>query len=88
MTGASTLSTRWSAISTSTTTSAWPKNERADLVAYLDAVGDAEQPYTRNTVQAEVDELQAFASVLDTAIPAHDREVIALTVEFGRRRMA
>lgn len=56
-------------------------NERADLVAYLDAVGDAAEPYTRNTVQAEIDELADFASVLDTAIPAHDREVIALAVD-------
>ena len=56
-------------------------NERADLVAYLDAVGDAAEPFTRNTVQAEVDELKAFASVLDTAIPARNREVISLTVD-------
>ena len=32
-------------------------------------------------MQAEIAELQAFASVLDTAIPAHDREVIALAVD-------
>jgi cytochrome c peroxidase len=56
-------------------------NERADLVAYLDAVGDAERPYTRNTVQAELDEIAEFASVLDTAIPERNRAVIALTVE-------
>jgi cytochrome c peroxidase len=57
------------------------EDERADLVAYLDAVGDAAEPFTRNTVQAEIDELQAFASVLDTAIAARDREVILLTVD-------
>ena len=55
--------------------------ERADLVAYLDAVGDADAPTTPNTVQLELDELAAFASVLDTAIPAHDKEVIALAVD-------
>lgn len=55
--------------------------ERTDLVAYLEAVGDAETPYTRNTPQAEIDELNAFVSVLDTAIPARDREAIALTVD-------
>ena len=55
--------------------------ERADLVAYLDAVGDADAPTTPNTVQAELDELAAFASVLDTAIPAHDKAVIALAVD-------
>jgi cytochrome c peroxidase len=56
-------------------------DERSDLVAYLDAVGDADAPYTRNTVQAELDEIAAFVSVLDTAIPARDREAIALTVD-------
>ncbi len=56
-------------------------SERADLVAYLDAVGDADEPVTRNAVQAEYDELQSFISVLDTAIPEHNREIIALTVE-------
>ena len=55
--------------------------ERADLVAYLDAVGDAKEPLTRDSVQAALDELAQFASVLDTAIPAHNQEIIALTVE-------
>ena len=56
-------------------------NERADLIAYLDAVGDAKEPTIRNTVQASLDEIQQFASVLDTAIPAHNKEIIALTVD-------
>ena len=56
-------------------------DERADLVAYLDAVGDAKEPTTRNTVQAEFDELAQFASVLGTAIPEHNQEVIELTVD-------
>ncbi len=56
-------------------------SERADLVAYLDAVGDADTPTTPNTVQLELDELAAFASVLETAIPAHDKAVIALAVD-------
>jgi cytochrome c peroxidase len=55
--------------------------DRSDLIAYLDAVGDAEQPTTADTVQAELDEIAAFASVLETAIPAHNEEVIALTVD-------
>jgi cytochrome c peroxidase len=55
--------------------------ERGDLVAYLDAVGDAKQPITRNSVQAEIDELEQFASVLDHAIPEHNQEVIQLTVD-------
>lgn len=56
------------------------KDERADLIAYLEAVGDAERPFTWNTVQAELDELDAFVSVLDTAIPARDRDTIVLAV--------
>jgi cytochrome c peroxidase len=55
--------------------------ERGDLVAYLEAVGDAAAPVTRNTVQAELGEIAAFASVLDTAIPERNKAVIALTVE-------
>jgi len=55
--------------------------ERADLVAYLDAIGDADQPTTRNSVQAELDELAAFVSVLDVAIPARDKDVILLAVD-------
>jgi hypothetical protein len=55
--------------------------ERSDLVAYLDAVGDADEPITRNTVEAELDEIALFASVLDRAIPEKNREIIGLTVE-------
>ncbi|MGN6572421.1 MAG: cytochrome c peroxidase [Pseudolabrys sp.] len=55
--------------------------ERADLVAYLDTIGDADEPTTRSTVQAEIDELAAFVSVLDVAIPARDKEVILQAVD-------
>jgi len=55
--------------------------EKSDLVAYLDAVGDADEPVTRNSVQLELDEISDFASVLDTAIPARNKNVIALAVE-------
>jgi len=55
--------------------------ERADLVAYLDAVGDAKEPLTRNSVQSELEEIAQFISVLDTAIAEHNKEVIALTVD-------
>jgi len=57
------------------------QDEHADLVAYLDAVGDASEPLTRNAVQAELDEIGQFMSVLDTAIPERNREVIALTTD-------
>jgi cytochrome c peroxidase len=55
--------------------------ERADLVAYLETIGDADEPTTRNTVQAEVDELSAFVSVLDVAIPARDTAVILQAID-------
>jgi hypothetical protein len=54
--------------------------DRNDLVAYLTAVGDGEQPYEREGVVAQLREIGDFASVLDTAIPAHDAEVISLAV--------
>lgn len=55
--------------------------ERADLVAYLETIGDADEPTTRNSVQAEVDELSAFVSVLDVAIPARDTAVILQAID-------
>ena len=57
------------------------ESERADLAAYLDAVGDADEPVTRATVQTEIDEIALFVTVLDKAIPERNHEIIALTVE-------
>lgn len=56
-------------------------SDRSDLVAYLNAVGGAEKAVTRNSVQAELDEIGAFASVLETAIADRDREIVSLAVE-------
>ena len=56
-------------------------DEKSDLVAYLVAVGDAAEPTSRNSVQAELDEIGHLGAVLDTAIPAHNKAVIALTVD-------
>ena len=54
--------------------------DRNDLVAYLTAIGNGERPYEHEGVVAQIKEIGDFASVLDTAIPAHDGEVIALAV--------
>ncbi|MGO9359535.1 MAG: cytochrome c peroxidase [Xanthobacteraceae bacterium] len=54
--------------------------DRADLVAYLTAVGDGLQPIERDGVTAQLKEINDFASVLETAIPAHDLAVIELAV--------
>lgn len=53
--------------------------DQHDLVAYLNAVGDGERPYVVNRIGVQLQEISDFVSVLDTAIPAHDVGVIALT---------
>jgi hypothetical protein len=58
-----------------------------DLVAYLTAVGDGERPYERDGVGAEFKEIGDFASVLDTAIPAHDADIVALAVDTVDREL-
>ncbi len=54
--------------------------DRADLVAYLQAIGDGQQPYVYDRLMAQFSEIMDFASVLAVAIPAHDTGVIALAV--------
>jgi Di-haem cytochrome c peroxidase len=54
--------------------------DHADLVVYLQTIGDGLQPYERDGVGAAIKELNDFARVLSTAIPAHDNDVIALAV--------
>ncbi len=54
--------------------------DRSDLVAYLSAVGDGERPYERDGGAAQMKEINDFASVLTTAIPAHDTAVVSLVV--------
>jgi hypothetical protein len=49
-------------------------------VAYLTAVGDGERAYENDGVATELKEANDFASVLATAIPAHDTEIISLAV--------
>ena len=56
------------------------KRDKADLVAYLKAIGDGEHPITPDGVDPQMTEIEEFSSVLDTAIPAHDMAVISLTV--------
>jgi len=54
--------------------------DRADLIAYLVAVGDGLQPLERDGVTAQLKEINDFASVLEVAIPGHDLAVIDLAV--------
>lgn len=55
-------------------------SDRGDLIAYLKAIGDAVQPFEPDIATAQLEEINDFVSVLDTAIPAHDNDVIALDV--------
>ncbi len=55
--------------------------DQHDLAAYLTAVGDGERAYENDGVATELKEANDFASVLDTAIPAHDTGVISLAVD-------
>jgi cytochrome c peroxidase len=55
--------------------------DRRDLVAYLTAVGDGVQPYEHEGAGAVIKELSDFAVVLGTAIPAGDKEIVALAVD-------
>jgi cytochrome c peroxidase len=55
--------------------------DRRDLVAYLTAIGDGEQPYEADAVGLRVQEIAEFVSVLDTAVPARDGAAIALVID-------
>ena len=60
--------------------------QRADLTAYLEAVGDGDEPYQafegRDSVfRLAWEELTTFASTLDTLLPMKDAANIALLVE-------
>ena len=65
----------------------YTKQDRLDLIAYLTAVGDGLKPYERDGVTAQLKEINDFASVLDTAIPAHDTDIISLAVQTVGREL-
>lgn len=54
--------------------------DQKDLVAYLTAVGDGLMPYEQGA-GAALKEINDFASLLSTAIPAGDKEVVSLAVD-------
>jgi cytochrome c peroxidase len=55
--------------------------DRRDLVAYVTAVGDGTQPYERDGAGGTLKEINDFSTVLATAIPAADKEIVALAVD-------
>jgi hypothetical protein len=72
--------------------------DRRDLVAYLEAIGDGEQALLADGIETRVKEISDFLSVLDTALPEHnvgiagmtldtvDRELRDLTEQFPERK--
>jgi cytochrome c peroxidase len=55
--------------------------DKADLVAYLTAVGDGVQAYERDGAAARLQEITSFVSVLTKAIPERDNATIDLVVD-------
>jgi hypothetical protein len=54
---------------------------RKDLTAYLIAVGDGERGEEQDSIEAWLKEINDFASVLTTAIPAHDGKIVSFAVD-------
>jgi len=54
--------------------------DRADLMAYLTAVGDGVRPEYHLSGNSVLSDIADFTSVLDIAISRHDAEVVSLTV--------
>jgi Di-haem cytochrome c peroxidase len=52
--------------------------DRADLAAYLNAVGDGSRPEYHLTGNNVLEDIDAYASVLDLAIASHDSAVVKL----------
>jgi hypothetical protein len=52
--------------------------DRADLVAYLNAVGDGSRPEYHLTGNNVLEDIDGYASVLDLAIASHDSAVVKL----------
>src|SRR5215472_14018090 len=55
--------------------------DRRGLVAYLTAIGDGDEPYLAESVDVHLQEIDNFASVLDTAIPAGDIVAVAMVAD-------
>ena len=54
--------------------------DRADMAAYLTAIGDGVRPEYHLTGTNVLEDIDGFAGVLDIAISSHDTQVIAFTV--------
>lgn len=61
--------------------------DRQDLVAYVKAIGGADDPYIRDSIDQRLKEIGTFVSVLDTAIPEQNNAIVALTVDTVGREL-
>jgi hypothetical protein len=61
--------------------------DRQDLVAYLQAIGDAEQALVADSIEAHLKEISDFMSVLDTALPEHNAAIAAMTLDTVNREV-
>jgi cytochrome c peroxidase len=50
---------------------------RSDMAAYLSAIGNSERGEEQDSIEAWLKEINDFAGVLATAIPAHDNQVVS-----------
>jgi cytochrome c peroxidase len=67
------------------------RGEKSDLVSYLRAVGDGEEPFEPVTRQSEMSDVASYVAALGHAIDASDRPAIVLivdTVNFDLARIA
>jgi hypothetical protein len=55
--------------------------ERADLVTYLEAVGDAERPFERKDLAFDMAEIAVFTGLLDQTLADRDIELTRLIVD-------
>jgi hypothetical protein len=55
--------------------------DRQDLVAYLQAIGDGEQALLPDNIQSRIREISDFLGVLDTAVPEHNVTIAAMTLD-------
>lgn len=55
--------------------------DRQDLVAYLQAVGDGEQALMPDGLEAHLQEISRFSRVLDIALPEHNTAVAVLAAD-------
>jgi hypothetical protein len=61
--------------------------DRQDLVAYLQAIGDGEQAMLPDNVETRIREISDFMSILDTAIPEQNVAIATMTLDTVDREL-